>query len=172
MGLLTMVRGRDNKILRTVSKPVAKIDRKLLKFIEDMKVTMDHEKGVGLAAPQVGENIRVVICKFNHDTPHELIIPMINPVITKKSEEMVLGEEGCLSLPGLYDAIARHESLTVKYLDTKGRENVLKLSEYNARVVQHEVDHIDAHLYIDHLMDAATLQLKKEEAAEKKHRKK
>ncbi len=167
-----MVRGRDNKILRTVSKPVAKIDRKLLKFIEDMKVTMDHEKGVGLAAPQVGENIRVVICKFNHDTPHELIIPMINPVITKKSEEMVLGEEGCLSLPGLYDAIARHESLTVKYLDTKGRENVLKLSEYNARVVQHEVDHIDAHLYIDHLMDAATLQLKKEEAAEKKHRKK
>ena len=167
-----MVRGRDNKNLRTVSKPVAKIDRKLLKFIEDMKVTMDHEKGVGLAAPQVGENIRVVICKFNHDTPHELIIPMINPVITKKSEEMVLGEEGCLSLPGLYDAIARHESLTVKYLDTKGRENVLKLSEYNARVVQHEVDHIDAHLYIDHLMDAATLQLKKEEAAEKKHRKK
>ena len=158
MGLLNIVRGRDNKILRTVSK--------------DMKVTMDHEKGVGLAAPQVGENIRVVICKFNHDTPHELIIPMINPVITKKSEEMVLGEEGCLSLPGLYDAIARHESLTVKYLDTKGRENVLKLSEYNARVVQHEVDHIDAHLYIDHLMDAATLQLKKEEAAEKKHRKK
>ena len=172
MGLLTMGRGRDNKNLPTVSKPVAKIDRKLLKFIEDMKVTMDHEKGVGLAAPQVGENIRVVICKFNHDTPHELIIPMINPVITKKSEEMVLGEEGCLSLPGLYDAIARHESLTVKYLDTKGRENVLKLSEYNARVVQHEVDHIDAHLYIDHLMDAATLQLKKEEAAEKKHRKK
>lgn len=159
-----MVRGKDNKILRTVSKPVKKIDRKILKFIEDMKVTMDHEKGVGLAAPQVGVNERVVICKFNHDTPHELIIPMINPVITKKSEEMVLGEEGCLSLPGRYDAIARHEALTVKYLDVKGRENVLKLSGFNARVVQHEVDHIDAHLYIDHLMDEATLQLKKEVA--------
>lgn len=162
MALLTMVRGKDNKILRTVSKPVKKIDRKLLKFIEDMKMTMDHEKGVGLAAPQVGVNERVVICKFNHDTPHELIIPMINPVITKKSEEMVLGEEGCLSLPGKYDAIARHEALTVKYLDVKGRETVLKLSGFNARVVQHEVDHIEAHLYIDHLLDEATLRLKKE----------
>lgn len=163
MGLLQMERGNDNEILRTVSKPIAKIDRKLLKFINDMVLTMDHEKGVGLAAPQVGVNDRVVICKFNHDTPHQLIIPMINPVITKKSEGMILGEEGCLSLPGRYDSIARHASLTVKYLDVKGRENVLKLSGFNARVVQHEVDHIDAHLYIDHLTDEATRRMKKEE---------
>lgn len=163
-----MQRGKDNEILRTVSRPLKKIDRKTLKFIEDMKVTMDHERGVGLAAPQVGVNDRVVICKFNHDTPHELIIPMINPVITKKSDAMVLGEEGCLSLPGKYDSIARHESLTVKYLDVKGRENVLKLSGFNARIVQHEVDHIDAHLYIDHLSDPATLELKKQAAKEQK----
>ncbi len=161
MALLTMERGKDNPILRAISKPIQKINKKLLKFIEDMKVTMDHEKGVGLAAPQVGVNDRVVVCKFNHDTPQEMIIPMINPVITRKSEDMILAEEGCLSLPGKYDSIARHASLTVKYLDGRGRENILKLRNLNARIVQHEVDHIEGHLYIDHLMDEATLRLKK-----------
>jgi len=156
-----MQRGKDNEILRAISKPLKKIDRKTMKFLEDMRLTMFHEKGIGLAAPQVGVNDRVVVCRFNHETDHEIIVAMINPVITKKSEEMVLAEEGCLSLPGKYDAIARHESLTVKYTDHKGRENVLKLSGLNARIVQHEVDHIDGHLYIDHLMDEATLRLKK-----------
>ena len=98
MALLTMERGKDNPILRAISKPIQKINKKLLKFIEDMKVTMD---------------------------------------------------------------IARHASLTVKYLDGRGRENILKLRNLNARIVQHEVDHIEGHLYIDHLMDEATLRLKK-----------
>jgi peptide deformylase len=163
-----MERGKDNEILRAVSAPVKKIDKKVLKFIENMKETMDHEKGVGLAAPQVGANVRVVVCKFNYDTPHEVIVPMINPVIKRKSEAMALHEEGCLSIPGKYDSIARHEAVTVQYLDTRGRENVLKLNGFNARVVQHEVDHIEGHLYVDHLMDAATLRMKKEEAEEEK----
>lgn len=160
MALLQMQRGADNKILRAVSKPVKKPDRKLVKFLEDMRGTMFQEKGIGLAAPQVGVNTRVVVCRFNHDTPHEVIVPMINPVITHKAQEMVASEEGCLSLPGRYDIIARHASLTVKYLDVKGRENTLKLDGLNARIVQHEVDHIDGHLYIDHLNDPATLRLK------------
>lgn len=162
MTFLKIEKGKDNLILRTVSKPVKKIDRRMIKFIKDMVETMFHENGVGLAAPQVGVNERVVICRFNHDTDHELIVPMINPVITRKSEEMVLHEEGCLSLPKEFDSIARHASLTVKYQDAKGRENTLKLSGFNARIVQHELDHIDAGLYIDHLMDKATLDMKKE----------
>lgn len=172
MTLLKLEKGKDNLILRTVSKPVKKIDRKMVKFVNDMVETMFHEHGVGLAAPQVGVNERVVVCRFNHDTNHELIVPMINPVITHRSQEMDLHEEGCLSLPKEYDSIARHYSLTVKYQDLKGRENVLKLSGFNAKIVQHEVDHIEAHLYIDHLMDPATLQMKKEEAAAKKPGKK
>lgn len=168
MALLKMERGKDNAILRAISKPLKKFDRKLVKFIEDMKETMYHEKGIGLAAPQVGVNDRVVICKFNHETPHEVIIPMINPVITRKSEQMILAEEGCLSLPGKYDSIARHASLTVQYLDLKGRENVLKLSGLNARIVQHETDHVEGKLYIDHLKDEATLRMKIQEAKEKK----
>ena len=165
---LKMQRGADNEILRAVSAPVPtnaqgvlKPDRKLAKFVEEMRETMFTEKGIGLAARQVGVNTRVVVCRFNHETPHEVIVAMINPVITHKSKEMVLSEEGCLSLPKQFDAIARHASLTVKYLDVKGRENVLKLEGLNARIVQHEVDHIDGHLYIDHLTDEATLRLKR-----------
>lgn len=158
-----MERGQDNSILRTPSAVVKKIDKKLLKFIEDMKETMELEHGVGLAAPQVGVNLRVVVCKFNYDTPHELVVGMINPVIMNKSAIMDLNEEGCLSLPKRFDSIARHSAVTVKFLDVKGRPQILKLKNFNARVVQHEVDHVDAHLYIDHINDPETIRLKMEE---------
>ena len=157
---LKMERGKDNPILRARSIEIKKIDKKLLQFIEDMKLTMDKENGIGLAAPQVGVNSRVVVCKFNPGTDHELVVPMINPEIMSRSVEMDLNEEGCLSLPKWFDAIARHTALTVKYLDTKGRENILKLRGLNARIVQHEVDHIDAKLFIDHLDDDETKRLK------------
>jgi peptide deformylase len=161
MGKLKMERGKDNPILRTRSSEVKKIDRKLLKFIEEMKVTMDEENGIGLAAPQVGANIRVVICKFNPGTPNELIVSMINPKILKTSEAMELNEEGCLSLPKQFDSIARYTALSVNYKDAKGKENILKLSGLNARIVQHEIDHIDGKLFIDHLKDDVTVELKK-----------
>ncbi|MFA5829813.1 MAG: peptide deformylase [Candidatus Gracilibacteria bacterium] len=163
MARLKMERGQDNPILRTPSAVIKKIDKKLLKFIEDMKETMELEHGVGLAAPQVGVNLRVVVCKFNYDTPHELVVGMINPVIMNKSAIMDLNEEGCLSLPKRFDAIARHSAVTVKFLDVKGRQQILKLKNFNARVVQHEVDHVDAHLYIDHINDPETIRLKMEE---------
>lgn len=165
MALLKMVRGKDNVILRTLSTEIKKIDRKLVQFIEDMKETMDHEKGVGLAAPQVGVNQRVVVCKFNHGTPHELIIGMINPVITNRSKQFLLDDEGCLSLPKQFDSVARYQSLTVKFTDVKGREQILKLSGFNARIVQHEVDHIEGKLYIDHVNDPETLELRRKAAA-------
>lgn len=163
MARLKMERGQDNPILRTPSAVVKKIDKKLLKFIEDMKETMELEHGVGLAAPQVGVNLRVVVCKFNYDTPHELVVGMINPLIVSKSATMDLNEEGCLSLPKRFDSIARHSAVTVKFLDTKGKQQILKLKNFNARVVQHEVDHVDAHLYIDHINDPETIRLKMEE---------
>src|SRR6185295_11143350 len=98
MARLTMERGKDNEILRTVSKVIKKIDRKMAKFAEDMEETMYKEEGIGLAAPQVGVNERIVVCRFNHETPHEVVVPMINPEITSMSKEMVLSDEGCLSL--------------------------------------------------------------------------
>ncbi len=153
MAFLPIEKGEENKILRTVSTPLAKtqINKKLAKFLDDMKETMFAADGIGLAAPQVSQNIRVVICRFNHNTPSKMIVDMINPVIIEKSPEKRLHEEGCLSLPGKFDEIARHTWVVVKYLDRKGEEQVLKLHGLNARIVQHEVDHIDGKLYIDHI---------------------
>ncbi len=163
MARLKMERGQDNEILRTVSKTIKKIDRKLAKFAAEMEETMYKEEGIGLAAPQVGVNERIVVCRFNHESSHEVVVPMVNPEITSKSKEMVLSDEGCLSLPKQFDTIARHDAVVVKFKDLKGKECVLKLDGLNARIVQHEVDHINGKLYIDHLKDAETLALKREE---------
>lgn len=153
MAVLPIEKGDGNKILRTVSSPLKKVEKKLGKFLEDMKDTMFKAEGIGLAAPQVSQNIRVVICRFNHGTPHETIVDMINPEIIEKSEEMAVNEEGCLSLPGKFDKVWRHKELTVTFLDRKGNEHALKLKGLNARIVQHEVDHIDGMLYIDRVKE-------------------
>ncbi len=152
MAILDIEKGSMNTILRAESKRVGKIDKKLCRFLDDMKETMIAASGVGLAAPQVGVNIRVVICRFNFGTPHETIVDMINPEITEISDDFINHEEGCLSIPGKWAHVRRHKSLTVKFLDRKGRETVLKLKGFNARIVQHEVDHINAMLYIDRVI--------------------
>ena len=149
MAVLLLEKGAKNKILRTKSIAIKKVNKKLGKFLDDMRDTMFDSEGIGLAAPQVGENIRVVICRFNNGTDNETVVEMINPKITSTSQKMQSGEEGCLSLPGEFDEVERHESITVKFLDRKGAEHALKLRGLNGRIVQHEVDHIDAKLYID-----------------------
>ncbi len=149
MTVLPIEKGVDNKILRAVSEPVKKIDKKLFKLLDDMRDTMFAAKGVGLAAPQVGVNIRAVICTFNYDTVNETVVDMINPAISSLSEEMVKDEEGCLSVPGKFDFVKRHKSLIVRFTDRKGREQALKVSGYNAKVVQHEIDHINGILFVD-----------------------
>ncbi len=151
MATLAIEKGTFNKILRAECAAVKKFDKELCRFLDDMKITMIAADGVGLAAPQVGKNIRVVVCRFNHGTPHEIIVDMINPVIIELSEEMQDGEEGCLSLPGKFNPLQRHKSLTVKFQDRKGRENILKLRGLNARIVQHETDHTNGMLYVDRL---------------------
>jgi len=149
MALLPIEKGSKNTILRGVSTSVVKMGKALCRILDDMRETMYAAEGVGLAAPQIGLNIRVVICRFNHGTSHETVVEMINPVIISISDELEEGEEGCLSIPGKFDMVHRHKSLTVKFLDRKGKETVLKLRGFNARIVQHEVDHINAMLYID-----------------------
>ena len=154
MALIPIEKGSDNMILRAISSPVERIDKKKMKkFFEDMRETMHDANGIGLAAPQVGVNDRVVVCYFNNGTDHELIVDMIHPEILDHNDEMITEEEGCLSLPGKFDKVARYTALTVKYLDRKGNEQILKLSGLNARIVQHEVDHLDGKLYIDRVKE-------------------
>lgn len=159
MALLKVETGTDNQKLRQISQPVRKVDKNILKLIKNMEATMEKESGCGLAAPQVGELLRVVIVMLNQQTDQEVIIPMINPEIVFHSEEMEVGEEGCLSVPDYFDEVKRYKDIVVKYQDAKGREQMLKLSDLNARVVQHEIDHLNGILFVDKLVKEAELKL-------------
>ncbi len=144
---LSLETGEDNEILRKKSKPVQSVDKKLLKFIKEMEVAVKKEKGVGLAAPQVGLNQRIIVVLLDN----KKVVPMINPEITSYSDEIALGEEGCLSLPGKWGQVKRYQAINVKYLDERGGMKHVKLEDFNARVVQHEIDHLDGILFTDYL---------------------
>lgn len=141
--------GPKNTILRTVSKPVKVFNAELRKFAEEMTKTMWHENGVGIAAPQCGKNIRMAIVMLNPGTEKEIVFPMVNPEILELSEEMEDGEEGCLSLRGFWGKVKRHSFLMVRFQNLKGQEQTLALEHFNARIIQHEVDHLDGKLFID-----------------------
>ncbi len=149
MSKLTIQTGTDNLILRQKSLPVKKVGKETLKLIKDMEETMKAENGVGIAAPQVGSNVRVVLVTFNLNTAQEQIVALINPEIIYKSREEELDEEGCLSVPKQFDQVWRSREVVVKFWDLNGKEKMLKLSGFNARVVQHEIDHLDGVLFVD-----------------------
>lgn len=144
---MQVLKGAKNKTLRTVSKPVGAITAELRNFALDMIKTMDSENGVGIAAPQVGRNIRLVICKFNPGDKNEVLVPMVNPVIIQLSEETVWGEEGCLSLPDVWGMVERARDVIVKFKNLKGEELTFELSDFNARIIQHEINHLDGVLF-------------------------
>ena len=152
MAVLKIITGIDNKILRAKSAPVKKIDRAAKKLIADMIETMQSAEGLGIAAPQVGVNLRVFIARLNFDTANEIIVPMMNSEFLKMSEETEEGEEGCLSVPRKFGIVRRAKSVTIKYLDLRGQSQTLNLSDLNARIVQHETDHIDGILFVDKMV--------------------
>ena len=142
--------------LRLKAKPVKKFDKELQTLIDDMYETMINEPGVGLAAPQIGESLRLVVIEYAEE-PEEEGAPepkpkryvLVNPEIIEKSEEMVEGIEGCLSVPGLIGKVDRHEKITVKALTRHGKPQKVKAEGWMARIIQHEMDHLDGILYID-----------------------
>jgi len=218
MPKIKLEKGADNPILRTMSDEVSDLTMKtprygvkLREFVREMKEMLYDQSGLGLAAPQVGENIRVIVLRINVDTPHEMFIAMINPEIIESSwrgfrvvgeaikgsslgasgsavgassealagsseirnvgkkmnidggipEGAEIGEEGCLSLPGLYVNVVRARDITVRFVNggvllkggtvKKGlpAKTTLKLSGLNARVVQHETDHLNGVMICD-----------------------
>ncbi len=144
---LEIQKGRGNPVLRKKSKEVKSVTKRLIKFIKEMEKAMKHEKGIGLAAPQVGENIRLILVTLDN----KKIIPMANPVIISCSEDKEHDEEGCLSIPGEWGQVERYKEITVTYRDANNKECKLKLDGFNARVVQHEIDHLDGILFTDYL---------------------
>ena len=145
MPALPIVTGEDQKILHVKTKPVPAVTKEILQLLQDMYTTTVVAKGAGIAAPQVGRTERVCIAMID-----KKLVALINPVITWRSEEMETAEEGCLSLPDVWLHIRRPRDIIVKYTDVKNKPRELKLTDFNARVVQHEVDHLEGILITDH----------------------
>jgi len=139
--------------LRNKSEPVEKINEDVKQLARDMFDTLHKAKGLGLAAPQVGVNLRVFIIDLSQvDFDAEPQV-FINPVIIEKKGEF-MGEEGCLSFPGLYFDLPRAESVVVEFQDLDGTKKRLKAFGLTAKAIQHENDHLDGVLFIDYLSAA------------------
>lgn len=137
-------------ILTNKTKPVEKITPDILKLVNDMIETCRKANGIGLAAPQIGKSIRLCIINLEH-----LGIPpfaLINPKITKKSWKKIEMEEGCLSIPGIYGIVKRPKKITVRALNLEGVISQLEAGDLLARVIQHEVDHLDGILITSKLV--------------------
>jgi peptide deformylase len=133
--------------LRQKSKEILPKDINLKKMQDlclNMAKTMKEKDGVGLAAPQVGENIRLIVVSTKDE-----ILNLINPKITKRSFAKESAEEGCLSVPGVYGKVIRNKKINCDYLDKLGKRKKIQAEGMLARVIQHEVDHLDGILFID-----------------------
>ena len=137
--------------LRQPSKEVHKVSQKIKNLVQDMLDTMYSQNGVGLAAPQIGENLRIFVIDVS--TGNEPLNPMvfINPKIIKKSGACI-SHEGCLSFPEAYTDVKRYEYVMVKALDMNGRSFVMEAKDGTllARAIQHEFDHLEGILFVDH----------------------
>jgi peptide deformylase len=140
------IRVLPDSILRQKSKRIRHIDGSVQRLIADMFETMHSARGVGLAAPQVGTPLRLIIIAI----PGEENIVLINPEIVRKTGERLV-DEGCLSVPGYVGQIKRAESITAKGRDQNGKEIRIKADELLAQALEHEIDHLNGVLYIDHL---------------------
>jgi peptide deformylase len=136
-------------VLRQRAAPVARVDDEVRHLVEDLFETMRAARGVGLAANQVGVARRVAVVDVGDQGPPPLVL--INPTIVGHSAETDTAEEGCLSIPEIYGDVERPISVTLEALDLAGRPYRLDVSGYKARAVQHEIDHLDGVLFLDHL---------------------
>jgi len=148
---LPIITGEDNPVLRTKTEKIPTITKDILKLVKNMQETVDDAKGAGLAAPQIGKSLRVCIALINGKQT-----PLINPKITWRSGKKDSMEEGCLSLPGIWLPIKRPVAITLTYQDAKGKDQERKLKDFDARVVQHEIDHLEGVLIVDYPQENPT----------------
>jgi peptide deformylase len=134
----------ESPVLRQVARPVTRYSQETSQLIERMTLVMREAHGLGLAAPQVGVSTRVIV----YDAGDGLRV-LVNPVILKKSGEQDDPPEGCLSIPGLQGVVKRAKEIRVKGFDERGKPVMRRASELEARVIQHELDHLDGILFID-----------------------
>lgn len=137
-------------VLKKKALPVTRVDDSIRTLVKDMFETMYDADGVGLAAPQVGVLHRVIVLDTRPRQPDSRPIAMINPEIIEMEGEITYNE-GCLSIPGEAEDVDRAAIVTVKYMDTEGREQTLRADGLLSVAIQHETDHLDGTMYVDHI---------------------
>jgi len=136
-------------VLRQRATTVGIVDEDVRELVDDLFATMRAEGGVGLAANQVGVPLRAAVVDVGEDDPPPLVL--INPRIVQTTEVVETAEEGCLSIPSIYGEVERPRTVTLEALDRDGRPYSTEVSDFKARAVQHEIDHLDGVLFLDHL---------------------
>ena len=148
MALLPILRYPDPR-LHTVAKPVAEVNDRIRQLVDDMLATMYEAKGVGLAATQVDVHERVVVIDTSEERDDARVL--INPEIIAASDEMIVWEEGCLSVPTIYDKVDRHARVRVRALNRDGQPYEFDADELLAVCVQHELDHLLGKVFVEYL---------------------
>ncbi|MFK8051859.1 MAG: peptide deformylase [Woeseiaceae bacterium] len=165
MAILKILEFPDPR-LRTKAKPVVAINDALRATISDMFETMYAAPGIGLAATQVDIHQRFLVADVSEDKSQPLAL--INPEITRKDGVEVM-EEGCLSVPGYYEEVERAETITVKFQDRDGKEQILDADGLLAVCIQHEIDHLDGKLFVDYLSQMKRQRIRKRLLKDRKH---
>ena len=148
MGRLDILRYPDPR-LHTVARPVAEIDERIRRLVDDLLETMYEAEGVGLAATQVDVHERVIVIDVSDGRDSAVVL--INPELVEKSEEMLFGDEGCLSVPEIYDKVSRHAWIRVRAADRSGRLREFEAEGLLSVAVQHEMDHLLGKVFVEYL---------------------
>ncbi len=148
MARLNILRYPDPR-LHTVAKPVAQVDERIRRLVDDMLQTMYEAEGVGLAATQVDVHERVIVIDTSESRDEPRVL--INPELVMRSEEMVFGDEGCLSVPTIYDKVPRHARVRVRALDRAGEIREFDAEGLLSVCVQHEMDHLMGKVFVEYL---------------------
>lgn len=165
MALLEILKYPDPR-LRTVAKPVTEFNERLRQLVDDMFYTMYTAPGIGLAATQVDVHERLLVMDISEDKLQPLCL--INPVLLEQSGS-IEGDEGCLSVPEVYESVERAEWVRVKALDRDGQELELEAEGMLAVCIQHEMDHLEGKLFVDYLSQLKRSRLKKKVSKARKH---
>ena len=139
--------------LRTPANRIVKVDDSIRELAKDMLITMYSAKGIGLAAPQVGVQKRILVIDLNFEDPNSPPNVFINPEIISSSASVDTYEEGCLSIPGVYLNVVRPSSIKLSYRDEMGRPKKMNAEGLMARCIQHEIDHLNGVLFVDKVTD-------------------
>jgi len=150
MALLPIIVAPDPR-LKVKAKPVTQVDGRIRKLLDDMVETMHAAPGIGLAAPQIGEALRMLVIDIAKDGEPSDPRKFINPEIVWASDEQMLWEEGCLSLPEQFAEVERPKEVKVRYLDETGAKKEIQATGLLAICLQHEMDHLDGVLFVDHI---------------------